>query len=224
MDRVPEPELMDAPAQARAYAEADFTVAHEQVVTLLRRRFPAAHPRRVVDLGCGPGDVTWRVARAWPDALVTGVDGALAMLAEGRRLLAGRGGAERIAFVAARLPCTPFRRHAFDAVVSNSLLHHLSDARVLWDAASTLGVPGAPVLVVDLHRPPSRAAADVLVRSHAGGEPEVLRHDFFRSLLAAYTVAEVQAQLAACGLVTFDVEAVGDRHLVAWGNVPDHGA
>lgn len=219
MQRVPEPELMDDPAQARAYADADFTAPHESVVAWLAACFPDAHPRRVLDLGCGPGDVTWRVARQWPDALVVGVDGALAMLREGRRLLAARAPGARIAFAAGYLPQLPLRAGAFDAVVSNSLLHHLADPSALWESVRTCAAPGALVLVYDLRRPPTHAAAEALVATYASGEPDVLQRDFLHSLCAAYTVDEVRAQLAAARLEGMQVAEVGDRHLAAWGRV-----
>jgi trans-aconitate methyltransferase len=217
MERVPEPELMNDPAQARAYADADFAAPHDSVVAWLAARFPDASPRRVLDLGCGPGDVTWRVARLWPDALVVGIDGALAMLREGRRLLATRAPDARISLAAGYLPEVPIRPAAIDAVVSNSLLHHLADPSVLWSSLCACASPGAVVLVYDLHRPPTRAAAEELVATYASAEPEVLQRDFLHSLCAAYTVDEVRAQLRSAGLEGLEVAAVGDRHLAVWG-------
>ena len=38
-------------------------------------------PQRVLDLGCGPGNLTRRLARLWPEAEVTGVDSSPEMIA-----------------------------------------------------------------------------------------------------------------------------------------------
>lgn len=43
-------------------------------------------PRRIVDLGCGPGNSAEVLLKRWPDAIVTGVDSSEAMLAARERL------------------------------------------------------------------------------------------------------------------------------------------
>ena len=62
---------MEDPTQARAYAEADFASAHDAVVADLLGRHPGIElvdGLEVVDLGCGPADVTVRLASALPGA------------------------------------------------------------------------------------------------------------------------------------------------------------
>ncbi|HQR51658.1 MAG TPA: class I SAM-dependent methyltransferase [Burkholderiales bacterium] len=217
MERIPEPELMDEPEQALAYAHADFSEPHDAFVARFRECFPDLNAGRVLDLGCGPADVTIRFARACPQAQVTGVDGAEAMLALGRQAVAAAGLAGRIRLQRVRLPAAALDGSPYDAVISNSLLHHLARPAVLWDAVRVAAAPGAAVFVMDLLRPPSRAAAMDLVALHAADAPEVLRRDFFNSLLAAFRPEEVRAQLEASGLAHLRVEVVSDRHLIACG-------
>ncbi|NDY43264.1 methyltransferase domain-containing protein [Dissulfurirhabdus thermomarina] len=220
MERVPEPELMAGEDQARAYAEADFEEPHRRVLEVFHGCFPGLSVRGpVLDLGCGPGDITRRFAEAFPGCEVHGVDGSPAMLRQARRLLAVSPARHRVRLVLGVLPDAPLARSAYDLVVSNSLLHHLADPGVLWRAARAFGRPGAAVFVMDLRRPDSPAEAAALVDRYAGGEPEILRRDFFRSLLAAYRPGEVRRQLEAAGLHHFEVQAVGDRHLAAWGRL-----
>lgn len=47
-------------------------------------RIGADAPRRVVDLGCGPGQLTSTLRRRWPDARVEGVDSSPEMVAAAR--------------------------------------------------------------------------------------------------------------------------------------------
>lgn len=221
MERVLEPELMDDPAQAEAYAAADFDASNSLFVELFATRFPD-YPGAgaMLDLGCGPGDIALRLATAYPATEVHGLDGAGAMLslAEAAAAAAGEAG-QRVRFIQGLVPGAALPRARYDAIVSNSLLHHLHRPETLWESVRQLGQPGAPVLIMDLARPADEAAARDLVDTYAAGDPEVLRTDFHNSLLAAFEPAEVRAQLAAADL-PFEVATVSDRHLAAWGRVP----
>lgn len=219
MERIPEPELMDEPEQARAYAGADFSEPHQAFVERFARCFPRHRPRRVLDLGCGAADVTIRFARAYPGCELTGVDGAPAMLALARDAIMRARLDHRVHLRAVRLPDATLAPHAFDTLISNSLLHHLADPQVLWRAAVDCAAPGAAVFIMDLRRPDTRAQAGRLVQEYSGTEPEVLRRDFFNSLLAAFRPEEIAAQLARINLSCLQVEAVGDRHVVVYGHL-----
>ena len=217
MQRTPEPDLMDDPLQAQAYARADFSVPHNAFVAHFAARFPDFSQGRVLDLGCGAADVTVRFAHAFPAVQMVGVDGAAAMLQHARAAVIRAGCAERITLRHLRLPDTGQEMQAFDAILSNSLLHHLHNPLVLWQSIKQAANPGAPVCVMDLMRPASRSDAVQLVTQHAADAPEILQRDFFNSLLAAYREDEVRAQLQQCGFAHWQVESVSDRHLLIWG-------
>lgn len=67
------------PAQYLRYSDERLRPALD-----LMAQVPLDAPRRIVDLGCGPGNVTVLIARRWPDAEVTGIDGSAAMLEKAR--------------------------------------------------------------------------------------------------------------------------------------------
>ena len=216
MERVLEPELMDDDTGARAYAAADFSASNQRFVD---GAVQSCQPclQRVVDLGCGPGDVDIRLARAVPAAMITAVDGSAPMLALARGAIGATGLDRRIRLVRALLPDLPLRAHAFDSVLSKDMLHHLPDPSALWREVARLGRRGAAVFVMDLIRPPTPAAAHSIVASVADKEDAMLRQDFYNSLRAAFTVEEVEAQLRAAGLSRLDVTRSGDRHLLVHG-------
>ena len=211
---------MADPAQALAYAEADFSESNALFVELFRRlHHPVPFARKALDLGCGPGDIPLRLARAFPGVRIDAVDGAEAMLDLARTATAGDAVlAASIRWICARIPSAEaMPGRPYDAVLSNSLLHHLADPLDLWRAVREACRPGAAVLVMDLARPADAEGVERVLAAHATGAPELVRNDFRNSLFAAYRVEEVRDQLAAAGIAGMSVEMVSDRHLAVWG-------
>jgi len=150
MDRILEPELMTDAAQALAYAEADFAQVNQGFVDRFRACFPKAAGGSMVDLGCGPGDIPVRFARALPGFTITAVDGSEPMIALAEKAVKAAGVEDRVRPRCARLPILPLPLQSFDAVVSNSLVHHMPDPYLFWNELVRLGKPGATVLIMDL--------------------------------------------------------------------------
>jgi hypothetical protein len=71
-----------------------------------------------------------------------------------------------------------------------------------------------------LRRPDGLESAAALTNTYAASEPVILRNDFYHSLLAAYRVDEIQAQLRCAGIDWLTVSALGDRHIIAYGTSP----
>lgn len=218
MQRIPEPDLMNDAEQALAYAQADFAEPHQYFVKLINESFPGhTFAGRVLDLGCGPADVSLRFARAYPAAIIDGVDGAEAMLALGRQAIVEAGLQDRIHLTQCYLPQDPLPQSRYDAIISNSLLHHLQQPQILWQCLAQSAAPGAPVFVMDLMRPDSQVQARQLFETYAADEAEILKQDFYNSLLAAYTVDEIEQQLQQANLMHLRVNIVSDRHVTISG-------
>ena len=216
MDRILEPELMDDPLQAEAYARADFAKENQGFVERFREYFPDFSEGRVLDLGCGPADIPIRFARLYPACQVVGIDASAPMIRLGEEAVTQAGLSDRITLRCERIDAVPGAR-IVDAALSNSLLHHLPNPLQFWHKLRLLVKPGSPVLVMDLLRPESPEAAQAIVDQYAAGEPDILRRDFYNSLLAAFTEDEVTTQLARMNLTRLLIDIPDDRHWVVGG-------
>jgi ubiquinone/menaquinone biosynthesis C-methylase UbiE len=170
----------------------------------------------LLDLGCGAADITLRFARRFPQTAIVGLDAGSNMLARARLEVAAAGLENQISLLQAYLPDHGLLPKRFDAIVCNSLLHHLSDPGALWASIKTSGRPGAAVAVMDLLRPETETRLAELVEMYAGLAPPLLKQDFAHSLAAAYEINEIEAQLDTAGL-NLSVDAISDRHVLVWG-------
>ncbi|MCW3474821.1 trans-aconitate 2-methyltransferase [Limobrevibacterium gyesilva] len=118
----------------------------------LMARVPLDAPSRVVDLGCGPGNVTSILKQRWPQAEVTGVDGSAPMLAKAATAAPGCRFVQ--ADIAAWTPDAPP-----DLLYSNAALHWLGGHAALFARLLSLLAPGG-VLAAQMpamHDAPIRA-------------------------------------------------------------------
>ena len=202
-------------AQCQAYASADFGVSNQAFVEIVRELIPPT-AANVLDLGCGPGDVMIRLARACPSLKITAVDGSQVMIQLAQMAIAESGLSMTIRALQGYVPGLPLSVGQFDAVLSKDFLHHLPDPMALWHEVRRLIRPGGFICVMDLWRPDSPEAAQEIVQAVAANEPDVLKTDFYNSLLAAFTPEEIREQLKAAAL-NLDVTMSGDRHMLIKG-------
>ena len=97
----------------------------------------------------------------------------------------------------------------YDAVVSNSLLHHLHDPAVFWRAVREAGAARRSRAGDGPVPPPSPAAAQAIVDQYAANEPEVLRRGFLR--IALRGVRARRDSRATAGLLASTDAAGADR-------------
>ena len=211
---------MDEVEQAHAYAAADFEEPHEHFVSLFKQTFPGTEiDGLVLDLGCGAADISIRFARHFPQCRVLGVDGAQAMLDCGMEAVKLAQLEQRIKLANVYLPEQQPRMQAYQAIISNSLLHHLKNPLDLWQAVTNIARQGTRIFIMDLMRPSTERDAHDIVKTYAVDEPEILQRDFYYSLLSSYTIEEVERQLSAMGLLKFNIQAVSDRHMIIWSQL-----
>lgn len=157
----------------------------------LLARVAATDPRRVVDLGCGPGTTTAVLARRWPDAVVEGIDSSADMIAAARTVP----GISVTLGDVRHWNCGP----DVDVVISNATLQWIPEHEQLVARWARELRPGGWLAV---QVPGNFAApAHTLLREHARqfGVDDVLRHhdavaepvDYARLLLDAGLAADV---------------------------------
>ena len=136
---------------------------------------PAAQERqwRIIDLGCGAGNVTALLRQRFPAAAITGIDGSAAMLEQARTA------APDCTFIQADIAAWTPDQPA-DLVFSNAALHWLGDHAALFPRLLDTLAPGG-VLAVQM---PAMHAAPLRALQH-----EVAVHGPWAELLAGVAAA-----------------------------------
>jgi ubiquinone/menaquinone biosynthesis C-methylase UbiE len=220
LPRTPEPELMDSATEADDYDRMDFSAVNDRFMQDARSFFGS--PTALLDVGTGTGRIPLAfVAGGLPERLVA-VDAAPAMLARAEANRLATPGAASIRFLEGNATALAFEAKSFDAVMSNSLVHHLPSPVPFFREVGRVCRGGAKVFVRDLARPDSSARVDELTDTYAGAPTDATGADlerferqrslFHASLHAAFTVDEVRAMAAVAGLLGADVRMTSDRH------------
>ncbi len=210
MERVLEPEVMDTAEEAETYDAMDHSEVNEAFV---QRFLELGGGGRVLDVGCGPGHVPLLLVALDPTVEVVGVDLSREMLriAEEHRAVSPHGG--RVSFRLGDAKALPFPDASFDAVMSNTILHHVPDPVPFLRECGRVLRPGGALLVRDLFRPASEAEVDALVARHAAAAPPRARELFRASLCAALTPDELREAAREAGLAEVEVVVDTDRHM-----------
>ena len=201
---------MDTPEEATAYDAMD----HAQVNAAFVDRLLALGARgRMLDIGTGPGHIPLLVVERSADCTVLAIDLSPAMLAIAERRRAASPHRDRVELLLGDAKGLELADGSFDAVFSNTILHHMTDpAPFLREAARVLR-PGGVLLIRDLFRPASEAEVDRLVATHAASAGPAGQSLLRASLCAAFTPAELRALADQCGLSAADLVVDSDRHM-----------
>jgi ubiquinone/menaquinone biosynthesis C-methylase UbiE len=158
---------------ARAYDRGVQTAFRELFETLAAEFFEQLRQaRRLLDVGCGPGQFTVRAAEALPNAQVWGIDLAPTMIELARRHAAASPAAARLHFDVADVAHLPFPDAHFDSVLSSGSIKHWPDPLAGLREIHRVLAPGGRAFVIEMNRlAPATAVATHRAR---------LQHWFFR--------------------------------------------
>ncbi len=224
MKRILEPEYMDTSEESDSYDAMDNSAANARVVddflafraTCVKAGTAQALGgsfKHVLDLGTGPADIPILLADRVAELRLVGVDAAATMLDIARPKVQSAGYASRIELHQADVKALPFEDGSFDAVFSNTILHHIPrPSEFLAEAKRVLAADGI-LFVRDLVRPSSEAALQALVNEHVANGTPSHKKLFAESLHAALTLDELRHVADSVGLQDAKVEQTSDRHV-----------
>ncbi|WP_288238889.1 trans-aconitate 2-methyltransferase [uncultured Prochlorococcus sp.] len=231
MERVPEPELMEGKEQVISYDEADFSEGEVNLINqinqyLLKKNISLGEKDLIVDLGCGPGNISEKLAIKWPNTAVVGIDGSKEMILRAEYNKSISNNQKKLKNL--RYICSDIKdiksnnflfKKTISLLVSNSLIHHITN---LEDFFNTIRILSSNITVnfhKDLKRPFDEKSALELKAQCSTKYNEILTNDYYASLRASYTLKELKNFILENDLSSLDVFEEGENYLIVYGNV-----
>jgi ubiquinone/menaquinone biosynthesis C-methylase UbiE len=211
LERVLEQEVMDSAEEAHDYDAMD----HATVNRVFVDDFLAVWDRRdnlLLDVGTGTAQIPIELCRRLDQVHVVGIDLATHMLRVGRENVRRAGLDKRIDLVLCDAKGMSARNEMFGGVISNSIVHHIPEPRLVLAEMVRVILPGGLLFVRDLLRPPDEATLAALVDQYAAGANDHQRKMFGDSLHAALTLDEVRKLVEGLGFNPATVRQTSDRH------------
>jgi ubiquinone/menaquinone biosynthesis C-methylase UbiE len=210
LPRVLEPEVMDSAEEAVDYDAMDHAKVNSAFVADLLAFW---QPRgSILDVGTGTAQIPIEFCRNSSNGTVVAIDAAHHMLRVAQANVDRAGHQARIQLQACDAKKMPFTDGRFDAVISNSIVHHIPEPFEVLREMARVVAPGGAVFVRDLLRPQDEATLKHLIKTYAGDANLNQQKMFGDSLKAALTLEEVREMVHRLG---FDRQAVrqnSDRH------------
>ena len=210
LERVLEPEVMDTYEEARDYD----SMGHQEVNTLFVQDLLASGEigLDVLDVGTGTAQIPVELCRQNEECRVIAIDMAAHMLDLARFNIEVDGFTQRIYLQQIDAKDMNFEQDMFDCIISNSIIHHIPQPRLVLQEAIRVARPGGLLFFRDLMRPESGEEVSRLVEMYAGDENPHQKQMFDDSLRAALSLEEIREMVTNLGFQGDSVQATSDRH------------
>lgn len=203
MARIPETEVMNDPASVNAYTE--MTKDGGLAGCLMGKLTYITDSLNIADIGCGPCGYYNTLLTIYPNSVFTGYEASSLMLEKAALTV----NPEKVTLVNSFIPDTTLPTNTYDIVLSSLFLHQLPDPTPCWNNIKQIGKTGAKFYVFDLLRVEDSDECWAIVNKMTAGAPSVFQQDFYNTLRASFTVAEIQQQLLDAGLTaTIETEEI----------------
>jgi ubiquinone/menaquinone biosynthesis C-methylase UbiE len=222
LPRILEPEVMDTALDAADYDAMDHAEVNRRFVAdflAFAKESTLKSQPQILDVGTGTALIPIELCRNHSECKITAVDLSREMLKLGDRNVVAAGFQDRIHLEWIDAKELPFDNGAFDAVVSNSIIHHIPEPDGALAEMKRVLTVGGVLFVRDLLRPQDIGTLHQLVETYAGNENAHSQQMFRDSLHAALTLEEVRELLTRHDLPEDWVCQTSDRHWTIAGRL-----
>ena len=204
MDRIPEPELMENENQVFSYSEADFSEGENNFIDFMveylkRREISLSRNDLIIDLGCGPGNITEKLSLKWPYVNVIGIDGSKEMIlkAESNKKQNNKNKKfDNLTYICKDIKEIELKdvssKNELSLLVSNSFIHHITHIEEFFDCVVRLSSDETINFHKDLKRPIDERTAIEMKEKCSTKFDHILIQDYFASLKASYSTEELR--------------------------------
>ena len=175
-----------------------------------------------MDLGCGPGNISEKLSKEWPNTSVLGIDGSKEMIhkAKIRKNLQEKP-LNNLNYLCEDIKSIKLvddisdKKH-INLLVSNSLIHHITHINEFFECILSLSSENTLNFHKDLIRPINEKYALELKAECASKYNETLTNDYYASLQASYRADELRNLIANKNLAHLDVLEEDNKYLILY--------
>ena len=231
MERIPEPELMEKKEQVISYDNADFSEGEVNLINqinhyLSRSNISLNEKDLIVDLGCGPGNISEKLAIKWPNTEVVGIDGSKEMILRAeykKEISMNQRNLRNLRYIHSDIKDKQLTNFFLDKeislLVSNSLIHHITYLEDFFNTIRSLSSDTTINFHKDLKRPFNENSALELKAQCSTKYNETLTNDYYASLKASYSFKELKNYILENHLSSLEVFEDGENYLIVYVNV-----